>query len=98
VSDCEHNGTFEVSTEIALGEPSGERMWIAVLGIRCAMCRQRFAWRGFNSGQPNPQEAVVSADGYELRAPIIPQPTGVVGMLRSAGLEHLLGPDGPRLG
>ena len=99
MSDCQHEGEFEVSTEVGImTDESGERTWFTLLEIRCAACHERFAWRGFNSGHPNPREAVISADGYELRAPITPRPQGIVGLLQSAGLEHMLGPDGPRLG
>jgi hypothetical protein len=98
VSDCQHQGSFEQTTEIETAEHDGQPVWQVLIGLRCAECRMQFAWRGLNSGQANQREPVTSADGYQLRAPIGPRPTGVVGLLQSAGLEHLLGPDGPRLG
>lgn len=93
---CEHL-TFELNTEVAEADDPQLGKWrLAVLRIRCTTCRLQFAWRGLASGLPNPLEPTTSADGYELRAPISPRPGGVVGLLQSAGLEHLLGEEGPR--
>jgi hypothetical protein len=44
---------------------------------RCVACYEFFHWRGIASGHPNPEEPVVSADGYELRAPIVAGPGAV---------------------
>jgi hypothetical protein len=53
----------------------------ATLSVRCEACGVLFHWRGLSSGHPNPDQPVVSADGYELRAPIAQpeRPTAVMG-------------------
>jgi hypothetical protein len=57
---------------------------------RCVTCFEFFHWRGIASGHPNPEEPVVSADGYELRAPIVAGPGAVVGLLERTGLGDVL--------
>ena len=62
----------------------------ASIRVRCDRCQMLFSWRGVKSGTPNPDEPVVSADGYELRAPITPGPGSVVGLLARAGMTDVL--------
>jgi hypothetical protein len=60
------------------------------LSVRCQTCGESFSFAGLPSGIPNPTETVVSADGYEIRAPIYPRPGATVALLQSAGLEERL--------
>jgi hypothetical protein len=82
-ADCLHE-TLEFSPQVnVIQEPA---FLFAAVSVRCAACHQQFHWRGLTSGHPNPNEPVVSADGFELRAPIAPGPGAVVGLLDKTGL------------
>jgi hypothetical protein len=70
--------------------PSGDLFMSIRIRVRCDSCGQHFSWRGLNSGVANADEPVTTADGYELVAPIVPRPGGVVGILAMAGLEDKL--------
>lgn len=83
--------THEVLDIAASTDAQGEVV-IMRIAIKCDACGLRYSWRGLNSGQPNESEPVTSADGYELRAPLIPRPGGVVGLLKMAGMEDKLTP------
>ena len=62
--------------------------------VRCAACKQQFHWRGLDSGSANPDIPVVSADGYELRAPIGFGPGSVVNLMQQLGLsDRLMNPE-----
>jgi hypothetical protein len=88
---CAHDG-LELGSDADLRVgPDGEFV-VFRLRVRCDACGVQFSWRGLNSGVPNPLEPVTSADGYELRAPVVPRPGGVVGVLALANLEHELEP------
>jgi hypothetical protein len=86
MTDCTHS-QFEFRGDAF---KALEGWWWATLRVRCVECQQQFAFGGLNSGVENPNEPVVSADGYELRAPIVPRPGGVVGMLKLGGMESVL--------
>lgn len=85
--DCTHAALMLESHVEELTSPLGVQ-WLAIrLRIKCSTCNALFSWRGLNSGTPNPDEPVISADGFELRAPIVPGPGGVVGVLQMAGID-----------
>jgi hypothetical protein len=90
--DCAHDD-LEIASEASLLSQSGTTWLNMTLSVRCESCGTLFSWRGLNSGTANPNEPVTSADGFELRAPISPQPGGVVGLLKMAGLEDRLKED-----
>jgi hypothetical protein len=88
-ADCEHD-ELEVATDVdRLDGPDGT-FTVARVSVRCDGCGTLFSWRGLNSGVSNPYEPVTTADGYELRAPIVPRAGGVVVVLAFAGIEHEL--------
>jgi hypothetical protein len=92
---CSHD-ELEVGSDVdQLTGPDGPFLSIR-LRVRCGDCGELFSWRGLSSGVSNPHEPATSADGYELRAPIVPRPGGVVGVLKLANLEGELreNPDG----
>lgn len=91
---CAHD-FLSVATDAL--EPEGQFRYLTV-SVRCSGCHTRFSFRGLNMGHPNSDTPVVSADGYQLRAPIEPKPGSVVGVLVSAGLEASLRPPGEVLG
>jgi hypothetical protein len=92
MTDCIHDD-LEIASEVSLLSQSGTAWLNMTLSVRCESCGTLFSWRGLNSGVANPNEPVTSADGFELRAPISPQPGGVVGLLKMAGLEDRLKED-----
>lgn len=47
--------------------------YIAELQLRCTECRVRFRWVGFDIGMST-KEPMTNGDGFELRAPIEPDP------------------------
>lgn len=66
----------------------------ALIYVRCTSCQQQFHWRGLESGRPNPDVPVTSADGFELRAPLVAGPGATVGLLQSVGLvDKLVNPE-----
>ena len=89
MTDCVHDD-LEIASQASLLSSNGTSWLNMTLSVRCESCGTLFSWRGLNSGVPNPSEPVTSADGFELRAPIYPQPGGVVGLLKMAGLEDRL--------
>ena len=89
MTDCAHDD-LEIASQASLLSQNGAEWLNMTLSVRCESCGTLFSWRGLNSGVPNPLEPVTSADGFELRAPIYPQPGGVVGLLKMAGLEDRL--------
>ena len=87
---CPHDD-LEFSCRVSapeLGVAGG--FWLARVYIRCVACGQQFSWRGLASGDPNPELPCVSADGYELRAPLQPKAGAVVGLLESVGIADRL--------
>jgi len=89
MTDCVHDD-LEIASQASLLSSNGTSWLNMTLSVRCESCGTLFSWRGLNSGVPNPSEPVTSADGFELRAPIYPQPGGVVGLLKMAGLADRL--------
>jgi hypothetical protein len=86
---CAHDD-LEVGSSVDQLEEHGNTWLCIKLSVRCQSCNTLFSWSGVGSGLPNHLEPVVSADGYELRAPIVPRPGGTVGLLVRAGLEDRL--------
>jgi len=67
---------------------------IATVQVRCTSCHLQFHWPGLDAGAANPHMPTVSADGFELRAPIRAGPGSHVGLLESAGLiDRLVDPN-----
>lgn len=90
--ECAHDD-LEVGSDVdQLTGPDGAYLSIRIR-VRCDECGQLFSWRGLNSGVANPHEPTTTADGFELRAPIVPRPGGVVGVLALANLEGELKED-----
>jgi hypothetical protein len=82
---CPHE-QLQIGSEFS-ALPEHPECLIARIGFRCAECGQQYSFAGLPSGVANPIEPVVSADGYELRAPIYPRPGATVGLMREAGME-----------
>lgn len=86
---CAHND-FEFVPGVMTVTDITPPFTFLTLRVRCIGCRQQFHFHGLNSGHPNPEAPVVSADGFELRAPIVAGPGAVVGLLHATGLEDRL--------
>jgi hypothetical protein len=84
---CVHDELqFQPGAE-ALGETT-----IVTIRCRCAACGTFFSWQGVVPGVANPAGPVVSADGFELRAPVAPRPGAYVELLEQAGIADQLTP------
>jgi hypothetical protein len=94
VNHCEHTD-IEIAARMEHCQAGAEEWLSLALNVRCAGCNVLFSWGGLSAGLPNPAGPVVSADGYELRAPLAPRPGSVVGILQRAGLERVLQADTP---
>ena len=91
---CPHDDLVFACKVSAPEVGTDDGFWLARVYIRCDACSQNFSWRGIRSGEPNPSEPVVSADGFELRCPIVPHAGAVAGLLESVGLaDRLVQPD-----
>lgn len=88
-SACMHQD-LEFSPDMVENETPGGVFRFVTVRVRCAGCRLNFHWRGIESGHPNADEPTVSADGFELRAPILPGPGSIVGLMVATGLEDKL--------
>lgn len=85
-SSCDHD-EFEFSPRAHELEPN---VIVVAIQVRCGKCHQQFHWRGLDAGTPNASIPVVSADGYELRAPIGFGPGSVASLMQQVGLSDRL--------
>lgn len=89
-SSCAHD-EFQFSPHAHELEPG---VVVVAVQVRCGKCHQQFHWRGLDAGTINPNIPVVSADGYELRAPIGFGPGSVASLLQQVGLaDRLVNPE-----
>jgi hypothetical protein len=88
-ADCAHEQSLWLDSHVdVFTRADNSQRWISIrVRVKCAACDALFSWRGLNSGLANPDEPVVSADGFELRAPIAPGPGGTLGVLQLAGVD-----------
>ena len=87
---CPHD-ELSVGSQVDLVDQASGKPWLCIkISVRCDACHTLFSWGGLASGLPNRDGPVVSADGYELRAPIAPRPGAAVGVMVRAGLEDRL--------
>src|SRR4030095_2506496 len=92
-SGCQHD-FLDISSDAL--EPEGQFRYVTI-SVRCSGCHVLFSWIGVNTGHPNSEVPVTSAEGYALRATIVARPGGVVSILQTAGLErHLVPPEACR--
>lgn len=85
---CDHEDLI-ISPDV-VEEEATPPFRVLKLRVRCDACHEYFHFRGISSGHPNPDMPATSADGYELRAPILPGPGAVVGLMVKTGLEDKL--------
>lgn len=89
---CTHE-VIEFAPELVDIPDAAHPFMYAAIRLRCAACHVALHWVGVPSGNPNSVEPTVTADGYELRAPVAAGPGAVVGLLEATGMgDHLVSP------